>query len=70
MIFNENAMPLMVKYQAAREVEAIATQALLSAMENGSRDMPALDALTQEMTDAHNKAMDIWDALQQHRIGS
>jgi len=70
MIFNENAMPLMMKYQAAREVETIATQALISAMESNIRDVPVLDALTQEMTDGHNKAMDIWNELQQYRLGA
>jgi len=56
-------MPLVMEYQAAREVEAKATQTLLSAMKNGIQDT---DELTQKMTDAHNKAMDIWDRLQQH----
>lgn len=67
MIFNEKAMPLMVKYLAACEIESLATQALLSSMENRNFDT---DALTKKMTDAHSTAMDIWDDIQQHRINS
>lgn len=68
MIFNENAMPLMIKYQAAREVEATATQALLAAMEQ-KLATDIISELSDRMEDAHKKSMGIWDDLQQHKIG-
>ena len=69
MIFDMSAMPLFERYKIARETEAVATKQLLAAMESGNRDMPTLEDLTQRMTDAHNKAMDIWDELQQFKLG-
>ena len=69
MIFDMSAMPLFERYKIARETEAVATKQLLAAMESGNRDMPTLEGLTQRMVDAHNKAMDIWDELQQFKLG-
>ena len=69
MIFDMSAMPLFERYKIARETEAVATKQLLAAMESGNRNMPTLEDLTQRMTDAHNKAMDIWDELQQFKLG-
>ena len=69
MIFDLSAMPLFERYKIARETEAVATKQLLAAMESGNRDMPTLEGLTQRMVDAHNKAMDIWDELQQFKLG-
>lgn len=69
MIFDMSAMPLFEKYKIAREAEAVATKQLLAAMESGNRDMPTLEDLTQSMTAAHNKAMGIWDQLQQFKLG-
>jgi len=69
MIFDMSAVHLFEKYKIAREAEAVATKQLLAAMESCNRDMPSLEDLTQRMTDAHNKAMDIWDQLQQFKLG-
>lgn len=69
MIFDMSAMPLFEKYKTAREAEALVTTQLLAAMQNGNRHMRTLEDLTQHMTDEHNKSMDIWDELQQHKLG-
>ena len=68
MIFDINAKPVIDQLSSASEAEAVATKALLSAMENGVRDTKILEALTNQMTAAHNKKMDIWDQLQPLRL--
>lgn len=69
MIFDMNSsMELIEKLQAAQAAEGVAITALHDALKSGIKDDDVLVALTDSMTDAHNKKMDIWDQLQQHRI--
>lgn len=64
MIFNIDAQPLLAKYAAARESEALATKDLLAAFQSGVKDTAALEALSNRMETAHNLSMDIWNQLQ------
>ncbi len=69
MIFDmDSSKELFEKLQAAQAAEGVAITALHNAMKGGVKDSKALGALTDCMTEAHNKKMDIWDQLQQHRL--
>ena len=69
MIFDMNSSKeLFEKFQAAQTAEGAAITALHDAMSGGIKDNTVLMSLTDRMTDAHNKKMDIWDQLQQHRL--
>lgn len=69
MIFDmDSTKDLFEKYQAARDVEDAARKKYLAAMKSENKDMHTLGDLSTRMEDAHNKAMDIWDQLQQHRL--
>ncbi len=69
MIFDMNSSKeLIEKLQAAQAIEGAAITALHDALKGGMKDDKILGALTDRMTEAHNKKMDIWDQLQQHRL--
>jgi len=69
MIFDMNSSKeLFEKFQAAHADEGAAITALHDAMKGGMKDKESLISLTDRMTEAHNKKMDIWDQLQQHRL--
>lgn len=69
MVFSSDSIPLFEEYKLARAIEGEAITALHAAMKGGLRDENALMELTQRMTDTHNKSMDIWDQLQQFKMG-
>ncbi len=69
MIFDMNSSKeLFEKFQAAQAAEGAAITALHDAMKGGMKDNDILIALSDRMTEAHNKKMDIWDQLQQFRL--
>lgn len=69
MIFDmKSSKELFEKFQAAQAAEGAAITALHDVMKGGMKDKEILIALTDRMTEAHNKKMDIWDQLQQHRL--
>jgi hypothetical protein len=68
MLFDINARPLLEKYKAARDTEAAAVDALLAALKSGRRDNSTLEALTENMEDAHRRAMKILEELHVHRL--
>ena len=68
MIIDMSSKPLLAQLIVASEVEDTATKELLSALENGVRDSAKLEALTNRMTETHNKKMDIWDQLEQVKL--
>jgi hydrogenase maturation factor len=69
MIFDMNSSKeLIEKLQTAQAIEGAAITALHDAMKGGMKDNATLMALTDRMTEAHNKKMDIWDQLQKHRL--
>lgn len=69
MVIDGNAAgPLLEQFKVAQEVEGAAVTALHDALKAGIRDDEILMALTDRMTETHNKKMDIWDQLQQFRL--
>ncbi len=69
MIIDGNAAgPLLEQFKVAQEVEGAAITALHNAMKGGAKDSTILMALTDRMSEAHNKKMDIWNQLQQFRL--
>ena len=69
MIIDKNAAgPLLEQFKLAQDAESAATMALHDAMKGGMKDKEILMALTNCMTEAHNKKMDILDQLQQYRL--
>ena len=56
------------KLQAALAAESVAITALHDALKSGLKDNKVLMALSDRMTEAHNKKMDIWDQLQQQSL--
>ena len=69
MILDGNlAGPLLEQFKSAQDAEGVAMTALQDAMKGGMKDQEILMALTDRMTEAHNKKMDVWDQLQQHRL--
>lgn len=69
MIFDINSSKeLFEKFQAAQTAEGAAITALHDAMKSGMKDKEVLISLTECMSEAHGKKMDIWDQLQQHRL--
>jgi hypothetical protein len=69
MVIDGNAAgPLLEQFKVAQEVEGAAITALHDAIRGGMKENEVLIALTDRMTEAHNKKMDLWDQLQQHRL--
>ena len=68
VIDGNTAGPLLEQLKIAAAAEGVAITALHDAMKGGMKDKGILMALTDRMTEAHNKKMDIWDQLQQHRL--
>ncbi|MCK9201351.1 MAG: hypothetical protein M0P59_07200 [Gallionella sp.] len=69
MIIDGNAAgPLLEQFKAAQEAESAAIMALHEAMKGGITDKEILTALTDHMTEAHNKKMDIWDQVEKLRL--
>lgn len=69
MIIDGNAAgPLLEQFKVAQEAEGAAITALHDAMKGGTKDSTILMALTDRMSEAHNKKMDIWNQLQQFRL--
>ena len=69
MVIDGNAAgPLLEQFKVAQEVEGAAVTALNDALKAGVRDDATLMALTDRMTETHNRKMDTWDELQQFRL--
>ncbi len=60
MIIDMSAKPLLEQFQAANEAEGIAIKELLAYMQGGGRDDQRIEALTNRMSSAHNKKMDLY----------
>jgi hypothetical protein len=64
MVIDGNAAgPLLEQFKVAQDVEGAAITALHNALKAGVRDDATLIALTDRMTETHNRKMDIWDEL-------
>jgi hypothetical protein len=68
MIIGTSARPLLEQFQAANEAEGIAIKELLADMQAGGNDNQKLEALTNRMTNTHDKKMDIYAQLQSVRL--
>jgi hypothetical protein len=69
MIIDGNAAgPLLEQFKAAQEAEGAAIMTLHDALKGGVTDKVILAALTDQMTEAHNKKMDIWDQFEKLRL--
>ena len=69
MIFDSNAAgPLLEQLKIAKDAEAIAIQALHNALKGGVKETATLMALTDRMTEANNKSLDILNQLQKFRL--
>ncbi len=69
MIIDGNvAGSLLRQFKTAQEAEGAAITALHEAMRGGITDKAILMALTDRMTEAHNKKMDIWDQVEKLRL--
>ena len=68
MILDSSATPILERYKAAKEVERTAVELLHSALVAGERDQKKLLALTQQMEQAHNAAMSIYQELSAARL--
>ncbi len=69
MVIDGNAAgPLLEQFKVAQDVEGAAITALHDALKSGMKDKEALMALTDRMTETHNRKMDLWDELQQFRL--
>ena len=69
MILDGNsADPLLEQFKSAQDAEGVAIAALHDAMKGGTKDKEILMTLTDRMTEAHNKKMDVWDQLQQFQL--
>ena len=71
MIIDGNeAGPLLEQFKIAQDAEGAAITALHDAMKGGMKDREILMALTDRMTETHNKKMDIWGQLQAISLGN
>jgi hypothetical protein len=69
MVFDSNAAgSLLEQLRIAKEAEAIAIRALGSALKSGVKNTETLRTLSDQMTEAHNNSMDIWNQLQKFRL--
>ena len=68
MIIDTSSQPLLKKFQAANEAEGVAIKELLAYMQGGGRDNQTLEALTDRMTNTHDKKMDIYTKLRSVRL--
>lgn len=68
MIIDMSSKPLLEQFQAANEAEGVAIKELLAYMQGGGRDNQRIEALTNCMTSAHDKKMDIYAQLQSVKL--
>lgn len=67
-VYDQRAVPLMEQFRAANDAEGAAIRALLAYMQGGGNDNKRLMELTDGMTLAHDKKMQIYKEMQQFRI--
>ena len=67
MIIGNEWKPLLDEYESACDEEAITIKALNKAVKAGLDDEKLSD-LTKQWEEAHNKKMDIYKKLEQHRL--
>ncbi len=68
MILDSSAAPILERYKAAKDAEGEAIKALHSALASGERDQNRLLNLTEQMENAHNVAMAIYEELEAVRL--
>lgn len=71
MIFdmnNEESNALLIQWQAAKKEADLLAVEFDAAIKLGKLDQSTAKALSDRMSTAHNKAMDILDNLQEHRL--
>ena len=68
MIIDMSAKPLLEQFQAATEAEGVAIKELLAYMKGGGEDNQTIEALTNRMTNTHDKQMNIFAQLQSVRL--
>ena len=61
MIVSTEFLPILEAHRAACEQEVAATRILLSALQSGVREEAELNQLLNNMTAAHDKAMELPD---------
>jgi len=61
---DHSADAVLKQFMSAQNAEAVAIADLLSALNARLNDKAALMALTDRMTETHNKKMDIWNQVQ------
>ena len=68
MIFDAPALPLMVKFTAAKHYEAAMIDKLLAAMKPSPRNIPEIEAALLDFDNASRAADAIWAQLQRFKI--
>jgi len=67
-VYDEDALPLMEEFLRADAIDAQAMRDLVSLVKSGCKDQKMIDSAVSAQTKAHNKAMDIYDKLQETRL--
>jgi hypothetical protein len=67
-VYDQRAMPLMEQFKEANAAEGAAITALHDYMKAGGKDNKKLMQLTNEMTAANDKKMQIYQQMKKFRI--
>lgn len=67
-VYDQRAVPLMEQFKAVNEAEGVAIKNLLTYMQSGGKDNKKLMELTDAMTSAHERKMQIYQEMQKFRI--
>ncbi len=68
MVIDESARPLLEEFQLANEAEGVAIKELLAYMQGGGRDRERMGTLTNAMSKAHGRKMDVYARLSEVRL--
>ncbi len=67
-VYDSKAIPLLEQFRAANDAEGAAIKVLLAYMQSGGNDNKKLMELTDWMTTAHDKKMQIYQDMQRFRL--
>lgn len=69
-VYDQRAVSLLQELQRASEDEGVAIKALNAYLQGGGKDSSEMSRLTDLMTAAHDRVMQIYQQMQQFKIAN